>query len=146
MDILINVIIFLVGLGVGFVAVKFFSSSSKEQQKLTQQAAENESALEQYKKDVAEHLTSSAKLLDDMNTTCKTAMDQMAKSTALLQKATPDETVTVPFFSKEIQEELAQTVNQRKQSTAKNEEITEAPRDYSGQPSGLLSSEKQTVT
>lgn len=148
MNVVIGLIIFLVGSAVGFIAAKFLSNSSKEQQQLAEQASENERALAQYKQDVAEHLDSSAKLLEQMNSTCQTAMSQMAQSTKLLQQVTPTEDEAMPFFSKETQEQLAQTVGLRHQRKSEEDAdpITEPPLDYSGNPSGLFEDKKQTVT
>jgi len=148
MTILSGLLIFIIGAVAGFIANKFFSASSQNQQELAEKVNHSETALEQYKLDVAEHLDSSAKLLEQMNSTCKVAMEQMAQSTKLLQQATPEESVAMPFFSKETQEQLAQTVNLRHNKEDKKEEqqITEAPLDYSGNPSGLFDDKKQSVT
>ena len=83
-----------------------------------------------------------------MHSTCKDAMLQMAESTKLLQEATPDDASVMPFFSQETQEQLAQTLQLRNASSAnkKDIEITEAPLDYSGNPSGLFKDETQSVT
>lgn len=148
MNVVIGLIIFLVGGIVGFFATKLFSNTSKEQQKLAEKATQSEAALEQYKQDVAEHLDSSAKLLEQMNATCQTAMAQMEQSTKLLQQATPDDINSMPFFSKETQEQLAQTVSLRHQrkDEKRDDSRTEPPLDYSGNPSGLFDDKKQTVT
>lgn len=147
MNVVIGLIIFLGGAIAGFFITRAMPSSTKEQQ-LAEQANRSEAALQQYKQDVAEHLESSAQLLGQMNTTCQTAMAQMEKSTKLLQQATPEEGAAMPFFSKETQEQLAQTValrHQRKDSDS-TEAVTEPPLDYSGNPSGLFKDEKQPVT
>lgn len=148
MNVVIGIIIFIVGAAIGFIANRFFSSSSEEHKKLATQVSESEAALAQYKLDVAEHLDSSATLLEQMNTTCQTAMKQMEESTRLLQKATPSDLDSMPFFSKETQEQLAQTVALRhnKDKEKSDEAITEAPLDYSGNPSGLFADKKQSVT
>jgi len=54
----------------------------------------------------------------------------------------------MPFFSKETQDQLAQTVSLRHNKEERKEEqlITEAPLDYSGNPSGLFDDKKQSVT
>ena len=72
----------------------------------------------------------------------------MEQSTKLLQRATPSEENIMPFFSKETQEQLAQTVALRhaKEVRKKDESITEAPLDYSGQASGLFADNTQAVT
>ncbi len=147
MSIVIGIIVFIAGSLAGFFANRYLSASNQEQQKLAEQANESEATLVQYKQDVAEHLDSSTKLLEQMNATCKTAMNQMEQSTKLLQQATPA-TDNMPFFSKETQEQLAQTVNLRhdKRKDKPAEEITEAPLDYSGNPSGLFDDSKQSVT
>lgn len=146
MSFLIGLIVFVVGSVVGFFANRLFSTSSQEQRKLAEQASKSETTLAQYKLDVAEHLDSSTKLLEQMNRTCKSAMDQMEKSTQLLQQATPDYE-SMPFFSRETQEQLAQTVNLRHSKAAIiKEEVTEAPRDYSSDPSGIFDGKKQSVT
>jgi len=118
MNVVIALVIFIIGGISGFFANRLLSSTSQEQRKLAAQVNKSEAALDQYKLDVAEHLDSSAKLLDQMNDTCQTAMKQMQESTQLLQKAT----------------------------TVETEAITEAPLDYSGNPSGLFADQKQKVT
>lgn len=148
MTLITGLISLLVGALGGFFIGKNFSKSNKENQKLAQQANQNEEALSQYKTDVAEHLDNSSKLLEQMHATCQTAMKQMAESTKLLQQATPTETEAMPFFSKETQEQLAQTATLRHQKREEKTEeaITEAPLDYSGNPSGLFDDKKQSVT
>jgi hypothetical protein len=148
MNVVLGLGLFIVGAIVGFFANKALFSSSQETQKLAEKASQTESELAQYKLDVAEHLENSAKLLDQMNHTCQIAMTQMAQSTQLLQQATPENIENMPFFSKETQEQLAQTVNLRHNKDArKNDEvISEPPLDYSGAPSGLFDDKKQSVT
>lgn len=142
MSVVIGLGIFILGLVVGFIVNKLITSSSQEGQVLAEKAAQSEATLAQYKLDVAEHLSSSAALLEQMNKTCQVAMTQMSKSTELLQQVTPDLGESMPFFSQETQEELAQTVNQRKKSNTEEEAVTEAPLDYSGNPSGLFDSKQ----
>jgi len=147
MTIIIGIVIFVVGLLVGFISNKVMGSASQENQELANKVDQGEKALEEYKANVAEHLESSAKLLEQMHSTCKEAMAQMAESTKLLEKATPDEATAMPFFSQETQEQLAQTVQLRISSANKKDiEITEAPLDYSGNPSGLFKDTTQSVT
>ena len=148
MDVVIALVIFIIGGIGGFFANRLLSSSSQEQRKLAEQVNKSEAALDQYKLDVAEHLSSSAKLLEQMNSTCQTAMKQMQESTQLLQKATTVEVDSMPFFSAETQQQLAQTATLRhqKRSSAVTEVITEAPLDYSDNPSGLFDEQKQKVT
>ena len=148
MSVVIGLIVFIVGGLVGFFANRLLSASSQEQKKLAEQASKSEAVLAQYKFDVAEHLNNSKQLLEQMNDTCQTAMEQMEQSTKLLQQATPTNADDMPFFSKETQEQLAQTVNLRhkKQIEKPQEAITEPPLDYSGNPSGLFTDKKQTIT
>ncbi|ALO35878.1 hypothetical protein CMT41_14970 [Colwellia sp. MT41] len=148
MDVVIALVIFIIGGIGGFFATRLLSNTSQEQRKLAEQVNKSEAALEQYKLDVAEHLSSSAKLLDQMNNTCQTAMKQMQESTHLLQKATSIEVDSMPFFSAETQQQLAQTATLRhqKRSSDTAEAITEAPLDYSDNPSGLFNDQKQKVT
>ncbi len=148
MNVVIALVIFIIGGIVGFFATRLLSNSSQEQRKLTEQVNQSEAALDQYKLDVAEHLESSAKLLEQMNTTCQTAMKQMQESTQLLQKATTAEVESMPFFSAETQQQLAQTATLRhqKRTTETSEAVTEAPLDYSDNASGLFADQKQKVT
>ena len=148
MNIIIGLVIFAVGALVGFIANKMLSASNQENKQLAEQANQSESALAQYKLDVAEHLDDSTKLLEQMNATCQKAMKQMEQSTQLLQQATPSEADAMPFFSKETQEQLAQTVALRhnKDERKGDIKITEAPLDYSGEASGLFADTKQPVT
>ena len=148
MNVVLGFGLFIVGAIVGFFAKQMLSSSAQETQKLAAKASQSKAELAQYKIDVAEHLESSAKLLEQMNSTCQTAMTQMAQSTQLLQQATPENIESMPFFSKETQEQLAQTVNLRHNKTLrKNDEtVSEPPLDYSGAPSGLFDDKKHSVT
>ena len=148
MNVVIALVIFIVGGIGGFFATRLLSSSSQEQRKLAEKVNKSEAALDQYKLDVADHLESSAKLLDQMNNTCQTAMKQMQESTQLLQKATTVDVEGMPFFSAETQQQLAQTATLRHQKRPADTEtaITEAPLDYSGNPSGLFADQKQKVT
>jgi uncharacterized membrane-anchored protein YhcB (DUF1043 family) len=148
MDLVIALVIFIIGGIGGFFANRLLSSSNQEQRKLADQANKSEAALDQYKLDVAEHLSSSAKLLDQMNSTCQTAMKQMQESTQLLQKATTVEVEGMPFFSAETQQQLAQTATLRhqKRSSETADPMTGAPLDYSGNSSGLFTDQKQKVT
>lgn len=148
MTVIIGLIIFVGGALIGFILNKVTGSASQKNQELTDKVKQSEKALEQYKTNVSEHLESSAKLLEQMHSTCKDAMAQMAQSTKLLHEATPEETSAMPFFSQETQEQLAQTVQLRHSSSnRKNDKtITEAPLDYSGNPSGLFEDKTQSVT
>lgn len=149
MNVVMIIVLLLVGGAIGFIAGRFLSKSSQENKKLTEQVSESESALAQYKLDVAEHLDNSSQLLEKMNDTCQTAMKQMEQSTQLLKQATTPESTAMPFFSKETQEQLAQTVSlrhEKRESTENKEEVTEAPLDYSGNPSGLFADKKHSVT
>ena len=148
MNVVIALVIFIIGGIGGFFATRLLSSTNQEQRKLAEQVNKSETALNQYKLDVADHLASSAKLLEQMNSTCQTAMQQMKESTQLLQKATTAEVEGMPFFSAETQEQLTQTavLRRHKRNSDNAEGITEAPLDYSGNPSGLFVDQKQKVT
>lgn len=148
MDIIISIAIFFVGMLLGVFLFKTFATSSIEQKALTEKVNQSETALAKYKLDVAEHLDSSAQLLSQMNETCQAAMTQMEKSTQLLKQATPTKVDNMPFFSKETQDHLTQTVALRndKPQASLDTPITEAPLDYSEQASGLFSDKKQAVT
>ncbi|TYK66085.1 YhcB family protein [Colwellia echini] len=147
MNVVIALVIFIIGGIGGFFATRLLSSTSKEQRKLSEQVTKSEAALDQYKLDVAEHLSSSAALLEQMNNTCQTAMKQMQESTQLLQRATIEEVESMPFFSAETHNELQQTATLRGvDRVTKATEATEAPLDYSNNPSGLFADQKQTVT
>lgn len=146
MSVILGIIIFVVGAVIGALAVKFLSASSIEQKELKEKVDRSEAALDEYKKEVAVHLDDSAKLLAQMNETCKAAMQQMEKSTKLLQQATPDDVSGMPFFSKETQEQLAKTVSLRKKESTIDDNVSEPPLDYSEKSSGLFVEKKQTVT
>ena len=148
MTVVTALIVFVVGTIVGFFANHFLSSSNQEQRKLAEQVNKSDTALSQYKLDVADHLESSAKLLDKMNNTCQTAMKQMEESTQLLQKVTTSDADGMPFFSQETQDQLAQTAGLRhpKRAEKKVASSTEAPLDYSGEASGLFIDQKEPDT
>jgi len=148
MTVVTALIVFIVGSIVGFFTNHFVSSSNQEQRKLAEQVNKSETALAQYKLDVADHLASSANLLDQMNSTCQTAMKQMEESTQLLQRATTSDADGMPFFSQETQQQLAQTAGLRhpKRASKNIKTATEAPLDYSGEASGLFVDEKHHVS
>ena len=138
-------IVFIIGAIVGYIANHFLSSSNREQRKLAEQAKKSEETLNQYKLDVADHLNSSTRLLEQMNGTCQTAMKQMQESTQLLKRATSSDSDDIPFFSQETQEQLAETAELRhpKKVDAKVDTATEPPLDYSNESSGLFVDEKK---
>jgi len=144
MTVVTAIVVFIIGAILGFIVNHFLSSSNKEQRRLTEQADKSEATLSQYKLDVADHLESSAKLLEQMNSTCQLAMKQMQESTQLLKHAGTDDSDVMPFFSQETQDQLAQIAGQRhtKKTDNKNDKVTEAPLDYSGEASGLLADKK----
>lgn len=148
MTVVTALIVFIIGTLVGFFANYFLSSSNQKQRKLSEQVSKSDAALSQYKLDVADHLESSANLLDQMNNTCQTAMKQMEESTQLLQRVTTNDIDGMPFFSQETQDQLAQTVGLRhpKRAVKQEESNTEAPLDYSGEASGLFVDQKQENT
>jgi uncharacterized protein len=148
MNIVIVLASLIVGGIIGFFTSRIVSSSSKEQRTLAEQANKSEAKLEQYKLDVADHLASSAKLLEQMNSTCQTAMKQMHESTQLLQQASNVDAETMPFFSAETEQQLAQTANLRhkKRDIEPKSILTEPPLDYSDNPSGLFVDKTQAVT
>ncbi len=145
MTVVSALIIFVVGAIIGFFTNHFLSSSNQERRKLSEQVSKSEAALSQYKLDVADHLASSANLLEQMNETCQTAMKQMEESTQLLQQVTTNDVDGMPFFSQETQDQLAQTAGLRHpKRVAKPEESNpQAPLDYSGEASGLFIDQKQ---
>jgi len=144
MTVVTALVVFIIGAIVGFLANHFLSSSNQEQRRLAEQANKSEAALSQYKLDVADHLDSSATLLDQMNSTCQIAMKQMQESTQLLKRASTSDTEDMPFFSQETQDQLAQTAGLRhpKKADEQVDKVTEAPLDYSGESSGLFVDKK----
>jgi uncharacterized membrane-anchored protein YhcB (DUF1043 family) len=148
MTVVTALIVFIIGAIVGFIANHFLSSANQEQRKLAEQVNKSEAALSQYKLDVSDHLESSATLLEQMNVTCQTAMKQMKESTQLLKRATTNDADTMPFFSQETQDQLAQTAGLRhpKKIDEKIDAVTEAPLDYSGKASGLFVDKKHKQT
>jgi len=148
MTVVTALVVFIFGAIAGFIANHFLSSSNQNQRKLAEQANKSDAALNQYKLDVADHLDNSAKLLEQMNNTCQTAMKQMQESTQLLKHATTNDADDMPFFSQETQDQLTQTAGLRhpKRVDEKVDIVTEAPLDYSGEASGLFIDEKQKET
>jgi len=148
MNVVIVLALLITGGIIGFFTSRLFSSSSKAQQQLAEQANKSEAKLEQYKLDVAEHLANSATLLEQMNSTCQVAMKQMHESTQLLQQATNVDVEGMPFFSAETEQQLAQTAKLRRPKRVNDleEKVTEAPLDYSDNPSGLFADKTQSVT
>ena len=64
MDIILAIFLLLVGAAIGFIASRFLSASVQDNQKLSEQVSNSESALAQYKLDVT-------KKLNDRNTSKK---------------------------------------------------------------------------
>lgn len=149
MDILFAIVIFSAGIVLGIFAQKSLLSPASTTEDTQQKLNQREQELTQYKLDVAEHLDDSAALLKKMNETCQIAMTQMEKSTELLQKATPDATQDeLPFFSPETTAELQKTAILRQTKNERTEDVsmTEPPKDYSSEKSGIFSDKKQAVT
>ncbi|TKB47906.1 YhcB family protein [Thalassotalea mangrovi] len=136
MDIIISLSIFVAGLVIGIVATRLLSTANQENQRLEKEVAESRSSFKTYQQDVAAHLQSSMDLLAQMNDACNSAMLQMEKSTELLNKVN-QETNGMPFFGAETEAQLqAMAKMQRRKKNPEN--LTEPPRDYSADPSGLF--------
>lgn len=136
----------IIGTITGFFVSKKLSASEQDYQRLEEEASQSKRSLEQYQQEVALHLDNSAQLLEQMNETCKIAMQQMEKSTKLLNTATVKPNA-MPFFSADTEEDLRTNTKQVKPSRKHNEELaTEPPLDYSSAPSGLFNDVKQVVT
>jgi len=144
----IGFITFIIGAICGYFANRFFSASANSEKVLVEKVTQSEQALSQYKQDVASHLEQSADLLEQMNSTCQKAMQQMTESTQLLKEATPVDTTTMPFFSAETQQQLAETAAKRRPKRQQDDEdkVYHPPLDYSDSPSGLFADQKQSVT
>jgi len=144
----VGLIALIVGALIGYVANRFLSAPDHSEKKLVEQINQSEAALSQYKQEVAQHLEQSADLLNQMNKTCQNAMAQMEQSTQLLKQATPTESTTMPFFSAETQQQLAETAAKRHPKKQLNEptKTAQPPLDYSDGSSGLFVDKTQTVT
>ncbi len=145
-----ELIFLLVGVAIGavggFLVSKKLSASEQDYQRLEQEVNESKTSLANYQQEVASHLNNSAQLLAQMNDTCKSAMQQMAESTTLLNKATLEPNA-MPFFSPETEAQLLATTEVKKPAKLRKEQaLTEAPRDYSNEASGLFNDKKQVVT
>lgn len=151
--IVVGIISLIVGAAVGY-SFRAMSEQGETQKALTDKLMQSESALVNYKQEVAEHLDRSAKLLSQMNETCQVAMQQMEQSTKLLQQATPTELVDAPFFATETTQQLAETAEMRNalRRQRKKESVVsfeQPPLDYSTGASGLFADQKaskQAVT
>ncbi len=136
----------VVGAIAGFFVSKKLSASEQDYQRLEKEVSESKTSLEQYQQEVALHLDNSAQLLEQMNETCKVAMQQMEKSTKLLNTATAKPNA-MPFFSADTEANLRANTKKVKPSRKRNEGLaTEPPLDYSSDPSGLFNDTKQVVT
>jgi len=144
----IGLITFIIGAIIGYVVHRFLSSSANTEKELAEKINQSEQALTQYKQEVAVHLEQSASLLTQMNETCQKAMQQMEQSTQLLKQATPIEATSMPFFSAETEQQLAETVAARHPKRQQDEtaKISQPPLDYPDEPSGLFVDQKQSVT
>ena len=136
----------LIGAIGGFFVSRTLSASEQDYKKLEQEVSESKSSLEQYQQDVAAHLDSSAKLLTQMNKACQDAMTQMEQSTSLLNNANSN-SKGMPFFAAETEADIrSNPVKVKASRPRKQDHLTEAPRDYSADPSGLFNDDKQVVT
>ncbi|MDN3653531.1 DUF1043 family protein [Thalassotalea ponticola] len=145
-----EIVYLLVGITIGaiggFIARKQMSASEQQLQRLQQQVNDSQTSLEQYQSDVATHLKNSTSLLARMNEACQAAMVQMEQSTDLLDRAN-QRSNDMPFFSAEAQEYMRNSAaNKGNKRTAQRESLTEAPRDYANDRSGLFSEAQQNVT
>ncbi|NMP15740.1 DUF1043 family protein [Thalassotalea sp. Y01] len=136
----------IIGAAGGFFARKQMSASEQEFKHLQQEVTESKTSLEQYQNEVATHLQNSTNLLAKMNDACKTAMIQMEQSTQLLDRAN-QRSNEMPFFSAETEAHIrSNPLPKKAKRGVRNEALTEPPRDYSDDPSGIFSDAQQVVT
>ncbi|WP_371188072.1 ZapG family protein [Thalassotalea maritima] len=136
----------VIGLLVGVLMRKQLSASEQQLKQMQQQVEQSEQSLQQYQQDVASHLENSTQLLSQMQQACSAAMVQMEQSTRLLDRAN-QRTSDMPFFSAEADAHLRANPEASKRTVRSSvTDLTEAPRDYADDPSGLFGDEKQVVT
>ncbi|WP_371376718.1 YhcB family protein [Thalassotalea aquiviva] len=141
---------FFIGIAVGalsgFFVSKKLSASEQDFKLLEQESQKTKMTFEQYQQEVAEHLEQSAHMLAQMNSACHSAMEQMEKSTQLLKKANTEQPV-MPFFSEEAEQHIrSNSARTKRHKSIEAPAPTEQPRDYSSDPSGIFSDQKQIVT
>lgn len=129
--VIVAIIAFFIG---AFVAKKQFKQDELEEQA---QKAENE--LEQYRKDVADHLASTGQLVSKMKENYDQFLNHVEHTNKLLledRNKAPAE----PFFSKETTEQLQASLKER-QCDRSNAQAQ--PADYVSGESGLFAGENK---
>ena len=118
-----TVLFVLIGVIVGFVAGRA-TSRAGDAKKLHNELTKARRDLTQYKREMADHFTSSAGMLEQMEEQLQRLSQHMAEQSHKLLPAESN-----PFNQEALLQEQAQ------EETSQNTQ----PLDYSGQPSGLLS-------
>ncbi len=119
----------LIGLIIGFVAGRS-TSRAGDAAKLHKELTKTRKEFEQYKRDVQDHFISFNSLMEQLDVHYQRMSQHMAEQS---EKLTDSKTLysfqpDVPADEKEITESTSEAIHQ--------------PKDYSGEPSGLLSDHK----
>ena len=102
--------------------------------------------LEQYKQDVADHLSNTNKLVTKMRDNYEQLVNHVQETNRIL--LTEQNKETIPFFSKETTEQLHASLDKLEKPKSKQESLESQPADYAEGKSGLFadnrSNKKQT--
>ena len=124
---------------VAFFIGAFVTKKQFKQDELKEQAEQAQSALEQYRQDVADHLANTGKLVNKMKENYDQLLSHVEDTNQLLledRNKAPAE----PYFSKETTEQLQASLKERRsdRSSAKAQ-----PADYVSGESGLFAGQNK---
>lgn len=120
----------VIGFIIGLIATSLFSGKIRQYNRLKKELETTKQELASQKQIIVKHFSHSAEILDNMANDFRRLYKHMAENSSHLLSAEDISKVTVPNAF------IAQDEN-----TAQSVETKEPPKDYSGQPSGLLKTE-----
>lgn len=134
---LVMVVVALVCLVAGFVGGKIYTEKSLNHADLQKQIEDSHQQMDKYREDVTANLAVTQKLMSDMKSNYDNIVDQMSKTTKLLEQPRVTEP-QIPYFGLDATEQLRATSNDRVDKKRKQESIQSQPSDWADGSSGLF--------
>lgn len=136
---IVGFLLVLAGTVVGFFLARYWLSEHSDEAELNQQVTQTKQQLADYRREVAEHLSTAQALVEQLEETQDKLKAYLYHSAELLQREA--EQPSLPFFSEDTLRELHMTNQLRPEKRRSDDKaVTDMPRDYSEKQSGLFKS------
>lgn len=128
----------VVGLIVGALISRLISLKQFGQNKLQQELDDSKKQLTQYRQDVSEHIETTNQLMSQLQDNYARIARHVQQSKMQLVEQPISARDEVNFFAADTTQQIKQSLHQMNERRRDTATVTQQPRDYSGEASGLI--------